>query len=93
MVDRADWLVLSINPHKPTYRSTHELVQANLQRKPVIVQINDISTMPIWYCGLIDFDLVFETFDEVIECVRRVNNSNPKKLNDKHWKIWREEFR
>lgn len=93
MVDRADFLIVNLEPGLPTYGTTHELVIASLQRKPILLRMNDKTQLPLWYAGLLDSNLIFEKWENLINYLKFVNNCNTEKLDNKYWKIWKEEYK
>jgi len=93
MVDRADFIIVNLEPKLPTYGTTHEIVVASLQRKPILLRMDDKSKLPLWYCGLLDMSLVFEKWDDLYHYIRYVNDCNPQELDGKYWKIWSDEYK
>lgn len=85
-VDLVDFLIVKLEPNNPTWGTPHEIVVASLQKKPILMIIDDIRTMPIWLIGLVNMDFVFETKEDMFSYLRRVDKGE-EKLNGKYWKL------
>lgn len=92
MCDRADCLIVNLEADRGTYGTTHEIVLASVQRKPILVRMDDLSKIPIWYAGLIDFDLAFEKWEDLFNYLKEINSSSLDKIDSKYWKIWKQQY-
>jgi len=94
MVDVADFIIVNLEPTMPTFGTVHEIILASTQRKPIFFRINDKKDFPIWFFGLFDHNLIFNTFGEIIEYLWNINYSlDVHELNNKYWKVFKENFR
>jgi len=92
LIDLSTFIVCNIDPNRPTWGTVHELVLASLQFKPILVRIKDKAQMPIWLCGLLDHNLFFESFDDIIQYLDGVDKGKIP-VSFKYWKFLKEEFR
>lgn len=85
-VDLSTFLIVKLEPTKTTWGTTHEIVKASEQRKPILFLIEDKSLMPLWLVGLVNMDWVFETKEDLFETVRLLDNGETP-MDTKYWKI------
>ena len=85
-VDISTFVVVKLEPSRPSFGTIHELVISSQQKKPILILINDRKQMPLWLTGLLDMNFVFETQEELINYLKRVN-SGEEKIDQKYWKI------
>ena len=93
MVDVADFLIVNLEPSMPTYGTIHEIIMASIQRKPILFRIDKKQEFPVWLFGLVDHKLIFQTWKEIKEFLQYVNDCDINELDNKYWKIFREDFR
>jgi len=68
MTDIADCVVVYINPEVPMCGTIHELINSLQQRKPTLVVIEGgKKKAPNWLFGIMDFNFMFDSFDELKE--------------------------
>jgi hypothetical protein len=93
MVDRSDFIICVINPKIPTYGTTHEIVVANQAKKPIFVAIEGgIKEAPLWLTGLLKPSYFYNSVEEIIEKLKKIN-SNEIKVDSDRWRFFRSEFR
>ena len=85
-VDLSTFMIVKLEPNLPTFGTTHEIVKASEQRKPMLFIIEDKSEMPLWLVGLVNMDLVFETKEELFDKLSKLD-SGEEVMDNKYWKI------
>ncbi len=91
-IDIADFIIVNLEPSKPTYGTIHEIVVSSQQRKPIICIVPDRKSMPLWLIGLLNMDFVFESIEEVVNYINAVD-SGAVEIDSKYWKLLLPEFR
>jgi hypothetical protein len=86
MVDLSTFIIGKIDPEVPTFGTIHEIVIASLQNKPILIYTDDKKKFPLWLAGLINMDLVFESWGEIVEYLIKIN-SKEIYADPKYWKI------
>lgn len=86
MVDLSTFIIGKIDPEVPTFGTIHEIVIASLQNKPILIYTDDKKKFPLWLAGLINMDLVFESWSEIVEYLIKIN-SEEIYADPKYWKI------
>lgn len=94
LVDRADAIIIYINPEIPSWGSGHEITLANILRKPIFyICEGRLNTIPLWLVGLIDKQsYIYNNVEEVIDEIKRID-SGEIKLNNKKWRLLEESIR
>lgn len=85
-VDLAFFTIFKLEPSKATWGTVNEIVLAAQQRKPVLILIDKKKNTPIWLIGMINMDFVFETMDELVDYLIRID-SGVEKMDSKYWKL------
>lgn len=85
-VDLAYFTIFKLEPSKPTWGTVHEIVLASQQRKPVLLLIDNKKNTPIWLMGMINMDFVFESIDELIDYLERID-TGLEPIDSKYWKL------
>lgn len=85
-IDISDFVIFKLELNKPTYGSIHELVIAEQQHKPIFLIINDRKQIPLWLSGIVKIKNVFETVDELILYLKKIN-SGEIEIDKKEWKL------
>ncbi len=74
MVDKSDFIICYIDMDIPMCGTIEELTTANRQKKPVIVFCKQGKiNIPDWLFGMLPHDMFFDTIEEVIEYLKKVN--------------------
>jgi hypothetical protein len=85
-VDLSTFVIVKLEPNKATWGTTHEVIQASSQRKPIFFMINKRSEMPLWLVGLVNMDFVFENKEELFKAIFDLD-SGKRDMDSKYWKI------
>lgn len=92
-VDISDFCIFRLEPDKPTWGTTHELVVASSQKKPILIVTNDPEgNFPLWFTGLVNPKTIFKTDDELFEYLTSINNGEVE-LERKIWRLLEVEYR
>ena len=68
MTDVSDFLIVYLDSEVFTFGTTHELINSLNQRKPTLVVIEGGKEFaPNWLFGIMDFNFMFDSFDELKE--------------------------
>jgi nucleoside 2-deoxyribosyltransferase len=86
MVDISDFLIFSIDPEKPTWGTTHEIIQAYDQRKPIFFVVDDRKMTPLWLLRFVSEECIFETHLDLTDYLARIHRGEVK-LDESRWKI------
>ena len=93
MVDRADFIVAKIDPTVPTFGSIHELVVANMAKKPVFIFVEGgVEKTPLWLLGMFKPRHFYNSLDEVLDTIRKINKGEIE-LSSNRWRLMKPEFR
>ncbi len=74
MVDVSDFTIFYIEPDCPTYGTTHELVNAAMDRKPILMVISDKRKLPLWYFRYVKAEHLFESIEELYDYIAAIND-------------------
>lgn len=86
MVDLSSFIIANIEPFIPTFGSVHELVVASQQNKAILVMTSDKSKFPLWLAGMLNMDLVFDNWNDLMEYIRGIHFEKIY-ADPKYWKI------
>lgn len=90
-VDLSDFVIVKVDVGVHQCGTYHELIQADIQKKPVLVIIEGgKEKAPSWLFGIIDYKLMFSTEEECVDYLVRVN-SGEEDLDDR-WVLFRKEL-
>lgn len=93
MVDRSDFIICVINPEIPTYGTTHEIVVANLAKKPIFTVVEGgVDKTPLWLTGLLSPSCFYNSMEEVLEKLQGIHNGSIK-TKSKRWRFLKYEYR
>lgn len=93
LVDRCDFIIACINPKVASYGSAEEIVTAVRMKKPIFLAVEGgKQACPYWIFGMFPHKYIYDSVDEIIDMLRRIN-SGRKKLDNERWKLLRKEFR
>lgn len=85
-VDLSTFLIVRLEPFKATWGTTHEIIQASIQRKPILFLIDKKEDMPLWLIGLVNMDFVFETKKDLFQTLFDLDCGKTD-MDVKYWKI------
>ena len=75
MVDISDFVVVYIDPEIFIFGTIHELLNSLHQRKPTLVVIEGGKKNACnWLFGIMDFNFMFDSFDELKEFLTHIDN-------------------
>jgi nucleoside 2-deoxyribosyltransferase len=75
MVDVADFLVVYMDLKSRPFGTVHELINSLSQRKPTLVVIEGgKGEAPNWLFGIMDFNFMFDSFDDLEVFLRQVDD-------------------
>lgn len=84
--DLSTFLIGHIDPDIPTWGTVHELVLAAQQGKAILIHTEDKKKFPLWLIGLLNMDLVFESWSDLMDYVRKIHFAEIY-AEPKYWKI------
>ena len=77
MVDVSDFVIVYVNTEIPTFGTIHELIISLNQRKPTLVVLEGgKANCPNWLFGIMDFNFIFEDFEELKQYLVQINQGN-----------------
>ena len=86
-VDKSDFLICVLPDDICTVGTVHEVVVASWQSKPILVIApNGKARVPFWYFGLIKWQNIFDTAEELVEHLVKLDND--KEPLSKEWVLW-----
>ena len=75
MVDVSDIVIVYLDLESKPFGTTHELLNALHQRKPTLVVIEGgIAKAPNWLFGIMDFNFMFDNFEDVQMFLSQIDN-------------------
>lgn len=90
-VDVSDFVIVMVDTSVHMCGSYHELILADLQKKPVLAVIKGgKQNSPSWLFGIIDHKLMFDDLDECLNYLEDVNKGAIE--TDDRWVIFRKEL-
>ena len=77
MTDVSDCVVDYLNPNITMFGTIHELINSLQQRKPTLVVIEGgKKNAPNWLFGIMDYNFMFDSFDELEEFLTLVDEAS-----------------
>lgn len=93
LVDRCDFLIACIKPTVASWGSAEEVVTGVRMKKPIFLVIEGgKKCCPLWIFGMFPHKYIYDSIDDVLKVLRRID-SGRKKLDNVRWKLLRREFR
>jgi nucleoside 2-deoxyribosyltransferase len=95
LIDLADFVIFNLEVAKPTFGTLHELVVASMQKKPIFLIINHPDgkrATPLWLLGLIKHQYIYNSLEEVISILQKIN-SGEKTIDSDRWRLLLPELR
>lgn len=84
MVDKADFLICFIDLDIIFCGTMEEITLANRQKKPIIIFCKQgKKNLPDWLFGMMPHEMFFDTLDQVIEYLSKVNSGEDKRDFDR----------
>lgn len=86
--DRVDFLTVYIsNPKIASWGTAEEIYTANRAKKPIFITIEGgIKNTPLWLLGTLPPKYFYNTLDEMIEEIEKINNFETK-IDSARWKL------
>lgn len=92
LVTLSDFIIAYIDPKVVTVGSWHELFLAEELKKPIFLIVEGgKKTTPLWLFGTINHNFIFESFDQVIEELTKINFG--KTSLSVRWKLLKQDIR
>ena len=90
-IDLSDFVIVMVDTSVHMCGTYHELILADLQKKPVLTIIKGGKEhAPSWLFGIIDHHLMF---DGIVECVQYISEVNAGQVDlDDRWVLFRKEL-
>jgi nucleoside 2-deoxyribosyltransferase len=92
MVDISDFIIFNVDVDRPTWGTTHELVQAAFERKPVLLIVKDRARTPLWFMRYVGKESIFETLESVIQHLEGIHRGTIP-FDVRYWKVLLEQYR
>lgn len=93
LVDRSDFIIFYYDSDIPTIGSFEEFFWSNRLKKPVFVIVEQgKSRAPLWLYGTIPHRYIYNSIDEVIEQIKKIN-SGEIEINHDRWRLLKEIYR
>lgn len=92
LVDISDFLICHINPKRMSWGTQEEITTAVREKKPVYISVEGGKRLtPLWLLGMIPHEFIFNSIDEVITRIKRLDANNLAMSGS--WKLLRPEYR
>lgn len=93
LCDISDFIIAYINPKIPSWGTAEELFWTNRLKHPLFLIVEGgKKACPLWIMGTIPHKYIYSSIDEVIDCVKKIDNGlHP--LDNYRWRLLRKEFR
>jgi nucleoside 2-deoxyribosyltransferase len=91
LIDKSDFVIFNLEITKPTFGTIHELIVALSQKKPVFLIVKK-SECPFWLFGIISHHSMYDTIDEALDSIHKIN-SGEILMDENKWRILVEELR
>lgn len=92
LIDIVDFVIFKFEFDKPTYGTTHELIMAQAEKKPIFVVADDKRKVPLWLVGLLPEKYIYDSIESVISTVKLIN-SGEKPIDSRRWHLLKEKYR
>lgn len=92
IVDKSDFLVVSLEPDIPTFGTLDEIFSGLSHRKPIFMCVRGgIQNTPLWLMGRVPPNFIFNNLEEIIQVLKKIDDGTIP-LDEKYWRIFTEEF-
>lgn len=92
MVDLADFIICFLTPESPTFGTTHELINAAQDRKPILFILKDWRKIPLWLARYCRKPEIFPDIESLMSYLIGVHK-NRIEVDSIRWKLLKPEFR
>lgn len=89
VVDRVDFLIVNISSKVASFGTAEELFWANrLKKQMFIINREGKKNCSLWLFGTVNHEQIFDSVDEVIERIDKIN-SGQIKIDELKWKLFK----
>lgn len=76
VIERSDFVIAVLPYRVPTCGTHAEICLANQLKKPILLVCPDADKayLPLWYFGYMNLEMMFGSFDEVYDYLKKVDN-------------------
>lgn len=93
LVDRSDFIIAHLLPEVASWGSAEEIVTAVRMKKPIFVSMEGgKKKTPLWMMGMMPHKYIYDSIEEVVEMVKRIDNGS-KKIDSNRWRLLKKELR
>lgn len=93
LVDRSDFVIAHILPSVASWGSAEELATAVRMKKPTFISIEGgKSKTPLWLLGMFPHKSFYDSLDEILKMITRIDNGE-KRIDNDRWRLLKKEFR
>lgn len=72
-IDLVDFVVVYLPPGVNSTGTIHELIQADLEKKPTLLVCEDLTKLPDWIFGILPLRYMFESFEDLLKYLKLVD--------------------
>ena len=92
LTDISDFIIVRINPAIASWGSAEEIFTANRAKKPIFVIVEGTkSKTPLWILGTLPHKYIYDSLDDVVTMLKRIN-SGKKKIDSDRWRLLKPEY-
>lgn len=93
LVDRSDFIIAHLLPHVASWGSAEEIATAVRMKKPIFISMEGgKSKTPLWIMGMIPHHYIYDTIEDVVDMIKKINNGE-KEIDSDRWRLLRKELR
>lgn len=87
-VDLSDFIVAFLPVQIKTTGTTHEIIQADDQKKPtLLICPSGIQDIPAWFFGIIPLEYMFSSVEDAIEYLKSIDSIDLNEIRDDRWQF------
>jgi len=91
--DLSDFIIMYIDPRLASWGSAEEFFTVNRMKKPIFLAIEGGKTKcPLWIMGTIPHKYIYSTVEEIIECVKRIDDGT-QVMDNYRWRLLKLQYR
>lgn len=93
LIDRSDFVIAYLHPTKASYGSAEELSFSERSLKKVFIAIEGgIEKTPYWLLAMFSETCFYDNLDDIMKEIREID-SELKPIDNKYWRLMKEELR
>lgn len=93
LCDIADFSIVHIIPQIASWGTAEELTTLNRAKKPIFLSVEGgKAKCPLWIFGMLNHKYIYNSIEEVMDMVRRIDN-NQVKIDSTKWRLLKPEIR